>query len=194
MLYSATTALLAGSVLAAGMSPGSRRGTGLSPTHPAPRAQAGRGRSGWSGTHAAHGVSGSDGEEMAARGADSQSLSCRVPAVLPVQTAAGSGSRPRVLTSQTPPNPNPCCQGSQQQQVSPSLPVPALALIHVKALSNPSVDNQEKAAKAKKASLSAPKGLGVSMGEWELEVFGACGRTGGVGREVSLNCEGRRIR
>ena len=33
-----------------------------------------------------------------------------------------------------PPNPNPCCQPSQQQQVSPSLPVPALALIHFKSL------------------------------------------------------------
>lgn len=31
------------------------------------------------------------------------------------------------------------------------------------------------------------------MVEWELEVFGAHGRTGGVGRKVSFNCKGRHI-
>lgn len=55
-----------------------------------------------------------------------------------------------------------------------------------RALSNPSADHQKKAAKAKML-LSALKGLGASTVEWELEVFRACGRTGGVGRKVCLN-------
>lgn len=36
-----------------------------------------------------------------------------------------------------PPNPNPCCQPSQEQQVSPPLPAPALALIQYKSSATP---------------------------------------------------------
>lgn len=99
-----------------------------------------------------------------------------------------------------PPNPNPCCQPSQQQQVSPSLPVPAQALGHFQSLAILLLISRRKQLKQKcHCLLSRDWGLLRLSGNWKcLEPVG--GPEGWDGRSPlikkvtaygkAINCRG----
>lgn len=162
MLCSATTALLAGGSLAGG-----KRGREPSVTHRVP---------GRFGAPAARGLSGSNGEEGGREdGWQPEPVLCShtrsVLTFLPGQTAAGRGlSRPAARAApRTPPNPNPCCQPSQEQQVSP-----ALALIQYKSSATPGLRIRRKQLKNNcHRPLSWDWGLLRLSGNWKcLEPVG----------------------